>query len=592
MKGKLKRKKKRFWRPAAAGFIVLYMATMGLVTCLVKEKFMDEYTQTFTQNVEGFLEKATEQEMSAEEKELSDRQRKEFYQNLVNIYFWSTGDSSMQISAAVYDKEKKLLVKSDDTIGDMSAMDTSDEAYGIYVLDDYMSSEQKEELASYQWEQDREFDDVSPEKYRFLFRVSPDGQELWAVYVQRLTWEEGNEAESKKYEDPLTKSINSVETGVKIDYETGEEIGEVKTFYETDSEVVWEWKNGKVSDKKQKNGKLRRTSLSFPYMHSYEDWHRWSSSEYLHGFPAYGRFEWEDGSEAPGFVIDADQLCYRGKYQLQVGFAGDPYAYIEVRLESRPWFAALDYMKYVYLAGGILTIVCMLLIVYAFHKTYDRQAALEETRRDITNALAHELKTPLGVIRNFAENLAEHNMEEKRDYYLSQIIGQTEEMDRLVKEMIELSKLDSEELVLRKEQVSFSGLIREQAARFAPEMKEKNLHVQYQEEEDFLVEADREYLAKAVWNLLSNAVNYNVTDGSILIRIEADRCMIENTGEPMDEEQLLHAFDMFYIGDKSRGRKEKHMGVGLFLTKKILGLHGMSLALENTNEGVRAVIKK
>ena len=59
------------------------------------------------------------------------------------------------------------------------------------------------------------------------------------------------------------------------------------------------------------------------------------------------------------------------------------------------------------------------------------------------------------IIRNFAENLAEHNLEEKRDYYLSQIIRQTEEMDRLVVEMIELSKLDSEEFALKKEEVSF-----------------------------------------------------------------------------------------------------------------------------------------
>ena len=158
--------------------------------------------------------------------------------------------------------------------------------------------------------------------------------------------------------------------------------------------------------------------------------------------------------------------------------------------------------------------------------------------------------------------------------------------------MIETSKLDSDELVLKKETVSFGELIREEMEKFAPMIDEKNIQVQYQEEEDFLVEGDREYLGKAVWNLISNAVDYNVPDGRILVRTEDGRCMIENTGKTLDEEQLLHAFDLFYTGNKNRGKKEKHLGLGLFLVKKILGLHGMGVMLENTEDGVRVVVKE
>ena len=59
----------------------------------------------------------------------------------------------------------------------------------------------------------------------------------------------------------------------------------------------------------------------------------------------------------------------------------------------------------------------------------------------------------------------------------------------------------------------------------------------------------------------------------------------------MEEEQLLHAFDLFYTGNKSRGKKEKHMGIGLFLVKKILGLHGMGVMIENIEEGIRVTVK-
>lgn len=210
----------------------------------------------------------------------------------------------------------------------------------------------------------------------------------------------------------------------------------------------------------------------------------------------------------------------------------------------------------------------------------------------MTNAMAHELKTPLGIIRNFAENLAEHNLEEKRDYYLSQIIGQTEEMDRLVVEMIELSKLDSEEFALKKEEVSFLDLVREQVEKFGPVIKEKNICVQYEGKEDFRVKGDREYLSRAVWNLVCNAVDYNVLGGRITVEMGKEQCVIENTGKFLTEEELLHAFDLFYMGDKSRGKRQGHLGMGLFLTKKILGLHGLEILLGNGKEGVRATVKQ
>lgn len=126
--------------------------------------------------------------------------------------------------------------------------------------------------------------------------------------------------------------------------------------------------------------------------------------------------------------------------------------------------------------------------------------------------------------------------------------------------------------------------------RFEPVIGKKRLHVQYQEEEEFLIESDREYLSRAVWNLLSNAAEHTPEDECILIKIQDRRCTIENTGVFMGEEELKHAFDLFYTGDKSGGKKEKHMGLGLFLAEKILRVHGLNLLLENSEEGVRAVI--
>lgn len=642
MDGTRNRRKKRFRKPVAAVFFALYLVTMGLTTLLVKQKFQDEYIRAFEEVATSIHRKATDQEYSMEEDmpagedfaesgessgeantleedgmpeedmpegnmpeedgmpgeagdgaEWEDGQRQEYYKCLVNEYFWSTTNPQSNIAVAVYDKEQNLIANSCDAIGDsMFSTDTWGIKTGPFSLDDYLTFEQKEELAEYYWKGIQSAQNNIPDKYRTLIRTSSDGKELYDIFVQELTWEEGEEANEKQYKDPLTGSIIHSSVGLEVDYATGEEYGTERMFHMTDSKVVWEWQNPDISKAQRESGRIQDEIPVLPFMPSYERWHRWSSSEYLHSFPNPGEFPEGEKSEYPNIYSESGGLLFQCKYNLKVGFADDPYVYMEIRMEERPWVDAFEYMKYLYLAGLLLTVVCLFVVSHTFDQTYARQMALEETRRDITNAMAHELKTPLGIIRNFAENLMEHNMEEKRDYYLTRIIGQTEEMDSLVVEMIEISKLDSEELSLKKETVSFGELIRAEMQKFAPMIDEKNIQVQYQEEADFLVEGDREYLAKAVWNLVSNAVDYNVPDGRILVRTEAGMCMIENTGKTMEEEQLLHAFDLFYTGNKNRGKKEKHLGLGLFLVKKILGLHGIGVTIENMDDGIRAVVKK
>ena len=607
----VRRKKGKFWKPVAAGFMALYLLTMGLATYLVKEKYIDEYAQAFEEIAMFLINTASEKETGVRtaETELAEKgtggkdfeevwgeeERAEFYQELIYGCFQSTGKQEMKGSAAVYDTEGKLLARSYDAIGDLaSAISTDGQKNGPFALDDYLSFEQKEEMAEYCWKESltAEGNYTIPEKYRFLIRTSLDGKELYDIIVQELTWEEGREAEEKQYVDPLTGSINSYETDACIDYETGTETDESQVFYVTDSHVVWEWTNPDVQEGQKVKGRIQNASIKLSSMKTFEEWRRWSSSEYLHGYPEKGEFYLEEGNVYRGLRIDSDGFYYRCRFQGKVWGDDNPYAYIEVRMEERPWIAAFDYMKYVFLAGLVLAVGCMIWIVRAFNRTYDRQMALEATRRDLTNAMAHELKTPLGIIRNFAENLIEYNMEEKRDYYLAQIIGQTEEMDHLVADMIEIAKLDSEELALKKENVSFAELIREQMERFAPLIEEKNLQVQYRVEADLQIDGDREYLAKAVWNLLSNAVEYNVSDGRIIVAVKEGMCSIENTGAHLSEEQIMHAFDLFYTGDKSRGKKVRHMGLGLFLAKRIFGLHGIGLSIENTDEGVRAVMQR
>ena len=613
----MKKRKRKFWQPVVTEFVVLYLIMMILATMLLAQKFAGEFREELEQYAISVLQDASGRELDVrdgiwQEEDWNRETRGAFYQELSNQKLWMIDNDFMSASAAFYDENKNLLAQSRNEISGRAQIsdDMGDfrHAKVSFGLNDYLSSEELAKLAAYRAEDIQTViaaDFTVPSPYKYYLRLSADGKELLGIIVQEVTWRETTwgeleQREEPMYENPLTGEAYVTETlAGKTDFATGQFMSEEKEFEGTDSRILWEWKNPAPGNGREEEGQITYADVTLPCLLSwyrtgglYERWSRWNASGYLHTFPEQEEFTWETGIEEPPFEEEAGIFIYRGRYRLKIGMTDDPSGYAEIRMEARPWHAAMDYMKYIYLIGFVFTLASLAKVLRAFHQTNRKQAALEETRRDFINAMAHELKTPLGIIRNFAENLMEHNMEEKRDYYLTQIIGQTEEMDGLVTEMIGISKLDSEKLEPGKEEVSFSELIREQMERFRPVIREKDLQVRYEDRVDFLVKGDREYLARAVWNLLSNAVDYNIPGGSILVRIEGERCVIENTGFPMKEEQLVHAFDLFYTEDHSRSGKDRHMGMGLFLAKKILTLHGMGLALENTGDGVRAVIRK
>lgn len=247
-------------------------------------------------------------------------------------------------------------------------------------------------------------------------------------------------------------------------------------------------------------------------------------------------------------------------------------------------------MKYFYLLGLTCMLVCVSVLTFAISRTNRQRETLEENRRDFTNAMAHELKTPLCVIRGFAENLKENTASRKREHYLEQIILKTAEMDSLAKEMIAVSRLDSKKLLLKKEPVCLNELIDTQLEKLKDNITRKKLLILYEPEDTFHVTGDRQYLEKVIWNLLSNAIAYNMESGTIRISVNKEQCVIENTGDKIPAADLPSIFEMFYSGQNDSAGGEKHLGFGLYLCKKICSLHHLSLTVRNTEMGVEAIL--
>lgn len=556
---------------------------MLLATYFLKAKYAEDFKQN------AILQLSSIQQQAENELEYYDGAPNQYYAYLAS-QSTSTDNSGpfQQFSAAFYKTDGTFLAKTEERLGSTIYTEQEGGIYRYYTLEQ-LSDEEKKQLAAYGQRYENLYASQEPPKYRVSMGISKDTQALCQIVVQEITWEPTAEKKTEEYTDPITDSSHFYEN------EQGTE------YWETNSKIVWQrnYPDADNAPLKKNQMEMENATLLFPYLarSGYSQWQRWSESSYLSDFERRLTFS-QDDIERTITEYSKDSYEIQTQDRLYTCIWTDteesfqPASYLELRFESHPWLAAMDYLKYVYVMGLVLMIVCIAKSLYVTNQVYQQRAALEEMRRDFTNAMAHELKTPLSIIRGFAENLQEHHMENKRDYYLAQIIGQTEELDRLVTEMIAVSRMDSEELVLPKESVSIYALIREQIERLQPMIAEKNIQVQYACDEDFVVVGDPGYLAKAIGNLVSNAVSYNIENGSIRIQTDARRCGIKNTSPPLTEEQLAHAFDMFYSGDKSRNSKDKHMGLGLFLAKKILALHDLNISLENTQTGVQVWIEK
>lgn len=473
-------------------------------------------------------------------------------------------EENQMVSFAVYNADGILQTKNENVFYyEYREKENSEWQAVDWKLEDYLAEEDIALLAEYAASVK---DDGNP-KYYIEAEKAEAGEELAAIYVKRL--------------------FNS----------TDEREGA------GDSEYEWSWVNPDISSEKDESGDTSvpagvqdgmigpdgNVVVHFPRItQGLEAWREWNDSDYLQDFP-------EDYQEDPSIhrdpVIMEDFVTYRTSatpiYLNERPNYLEPEFSLVVRSVEHPWRAAVNSLNRIYLWGGILTAACVLLVLSIVEVTFRKRARMEEQQRDFTNAVAHEMKTPLAVIRGFAENLEENANEEKRKYYLDQIIGQTEQMDGMVKEMVFLSRLDSGEYRPVKEPVSVRELIGELQSAYDTQIEEKRIEVRIRCGEDFVISGDRRFLEKAFGNLIANAVDHNRYEGKIRIDIEKDRCVIENTGEKISPEDLPRICELFYTGDKSRSGQEKHLGVGLYLADRIFRAHRIKLKIANTEDGVR-----
>ncbi|MBR6785078.1 MAG: HAMP domain-containing histidine kinase [Clostridia bacterium] len=219
-------------------------------------------------------------------------------------------------------------------------------------------------------------------------------------------------------------------------------------------------------------------------------------------------------------------------------------------------------------------------LVQAFNSMAQALATLEMSRRSFVSNVSHELKTPMTTIGGFIDGILDGTIEpEKQNQYLKIVSDEVKRLSRLVTGMLNMSKLEAGELDIKPVEFDISEMLFRTLLGFEQFIDKKHIEIIGLDElQTNRVTADKDMINQVVYNLIDNAVKFTPDGGYIEIRSKADAekiiVKIKNSGRGIPAEELDKIFERFYKIDKSRSFDIKGAGMGLYLCKTIIELHG------------------
>ncbi len=222
----------------------------------------------------------------------------------------------------------------------------------------------------------------------------------------------------------------------------------------------------------------------------------------------------------------------------------------------------------------------------------EQERMLDKMRKEFISSVSHELKTPIALIQGYAEGLKlnVNEDEENRNFYCDVIMDETGKMNTLVKDLLDLSQVESGYFKLEKTDFDISQLVDRVLEKHQPLLHEKGIIMEVDKSAGMVVNGDRVRIEQVLVNYLSNAVNH--VDEARIIRITVDRhgdkvrVSVFNSGKPIPDEALDKVWSSFYKIDKARTRAYGGSGLGLSVVKAIMELHNNSFGVANRDNGV------
>lgn len=230
-------------------------------------------------------------------------------------------------------------------------------------------------------------------------------------------------------------------------------------------------------------------------------------------------------------------------------------------------------------------------------KDIEQRSKIDEMRKQFISDVSHELKTPIALIQGYAEGLVENVItdEESKKFYSEVILDEANKMDKLVKRLLELMKLEYEERKFNDKVFNLSEVINEVIKNSKVVLEEKEIEVEFKDSGEMNVYADDFYIEQVVTNYFTNAIkNVEKVKGKNLIKITVKkaktpnklRVSVFNTGKNIADEDLNRIWNRFYKVDSSRNRSNGGTGIGLSLVKAIMNRYNNNYGVTNKIDGV------
>ncbi|MDD3663489.1 MAG: HAMP domain-containing sensor histidine kinase [Candidatus Pacebacteria bacterium] len=205
---------------------------------------------------------------------------------------------------------------------------------------------------------------------------------------------------------------------------------------------------------------------------------------------------------------------------------------------------------------------------------------LENMRQSFIANVSHDLKTPMTSIVGFIDGILDGTIKkEDQAYYLKLVSEEIMRLSRLVTSLMDIAKIEAGKMELKKITFDVAEDIRQILIGFEKRFSVKNIEVETDFETDRVrVFADHDSIYQVLYNLIDNAVKFTNIDGtlriSIFLRDSKANIIVYNSGQGIDREEIPFVFDRFYKSDKSRGLDRNGTGLGLYIVKTIIDLHG------------------
>lgn len=230
-------------------------------------------------------------------------------------------------------------------------------------------------------------------------------------------------------------------------------------------------------------------------------------------------------------------------------------------------------------------------------KDIEEKSKIDEMRKQFISDVSHELKTPIALIQGYAEGLVENvnSDEESRKFYAEVILDEANRMDKLVKQLLELMKLEYGKREFHNQKINLVELTHEVIRKCRVMIEERQIQIDFEDKNPVYVYADELYIEQVITNYFTNAIKHcDELNGKKEIKIKIGtsdkngkvRLSVFNTGENIAEEDLDRIWVRFYKVDSSRNRENGGSGIGLALVRAIMNSYHNDYGVINHEDGV------